>query len=60
MVKNVGGIDKIVRIILGAVLVVLAAMGIVGWWGYLGVILLITGFINFCPLYRLIRFSSRK
>ena len=51
MKTNVGGIDRILRIIVGAVLVVLAAMGTIGWWGYIGVVPLLTGLFRFCPLY---------
>ena len=49
---NVGGLDRMLRIALGLVLIVLAAMGIIGWWGWLGVIPLATGLLRFCPLYR--------
>lgn len=48
---NVGGLDRMLRIALGLVLIVLAAMGIIGWWGWLGVIPLATGLLRFCPLY---------
>lgn len=54
MKTNVGGIDRILRIIVGAVLVVLAAMGTIGWWGYIGVVPLLTGLFRFCPLYILL------
>lgn len=54
MKTNVGGIDRILRIIVGAVLVVLAAMGTIGWWGYIGVVPLLTGLFRFCPLYTLL------
>jgi hypothetical protein len=50
MKKNVGSTDRIIRIIIGL------AIGAVGyyyqsWWGLLGLIPLLTGLINFCPLY---------
>ena len=48
---NVGGIDRAFRIVVGLVLIALAATGIVGWWGWLGVIPLLTGVVRFCPLY---------
>lgn len=48
---NVGGLDRMLRIALGLFLIVLAAMGIIGWWGWLGVIPLATGLLRFCPLY---------
>ena len=34
MKLNVGGIDRILRIIVGLVLIALAATGTVGWWGF--------------------------
>ncbi|MFA5702456.1 MAG: DUF2892 domain-containing protein [Advenella sp.] len=54
MNKNVGGIDKLLRIIVGVVLIVLAITGTIGWWGYLGIIPLATGLLNFCPIYSII------
>jgi len=50
---NVGGLDRMLRIALGLILIVLAAMGFIGWWGWLGVIPLATGLLRFCPLYSL-------
>lgn len=38
MKANVGTIDRVLRAILGLVLIGLAATGTVGWWGWLGVI----------------------
>ena len=51
MKLNVGGIDRILRIIVGLVLIALAATGTVGWWGYIGVVPLLTGIFRFCPAY---------
>ncbi|NQE47066.1 YgaP family membrane protein [Herbaspirillum rubrisubalbicans] len=55
---NVGGMDRILRIVVGIVLVILAATGTVGWWGWLGLIALGTGLFRFCPLYPLLGISS--
>ncbi|WP_114652066.1 DUF2892 domain-containing protein [Polynucleobacter necessarius] len=55
---NVGDIDRILRISVGIVLVVLAANGIVGWWGWLGLIPLATGIFRFCPAYPLLGMNS--
>ena len=55
---NVGGIDRILRIVIGLVLVILAATGTVGWWGWLGLIPIGTGLFRFCPLYPLLGISS--
>ncbi len=54
MTANVGGIDRILRIVAGLVLIALAATGVVGVWGYLGVIVLATGVFRFCGAYTLL------
>jgi len=54
MKLNVGGIDRILRIVVGLVLVALAATGTVGLWGWIGVVPLLTGVVGLCPLYSLI------
>ena len=53
MTKNVGSIDRILRVVVGLVLITLAATGTVGWWGYLGVIPLATAAIGWCPAHTL-------
>lgn len=50
---NVGGIDRALRIIVGGILVALAATGQVGVWGWIGVVPLFTGIVKFCPAYLL-------
>jgi O-antigen ligase len=60
MKSNLGSVDRLLRLIVGAVLVVLALTGVIGAWGWLGIILLATGLINFCPLYRILGFSSDR
>ena len=54
MSKNVGGIDRVLRIVVGLVLIVLAAMGTIGVWGYIGVVPLLTGLVRTCPAYGLL------
>ncbi|NOU00766.1 MAG: DUF2892 domain-containing protein [Gallionella sp.] len=48
---NSGTIDRAVRIIAGLALIVLAATGTIGVWGYIGVVALLTGVFGFCPAY---------
>ncbi|UXZ55082.1 DUF2892 domain-containing protein [Halomonas sp. 7T] len=60
MKSNVGGIDKVARIVVGAVLIGLALTGTVGAWGWIGVVPLATGLFNFCPLYPLLGISTCK
>ena len=58
MKTNVGGIDRILRIVIGLVLIGLAATGTIGVWGWIGVVPLATAAMGFCPLYTLLGFSS--
>lgn len=60
MQANVGGIDKVVRIIVGVVLIAAAATSMIGWWGWLGAIPLLTGLFNFCPAYTLLGIKTCK
>lgn len=58
MKTNVGGIDRILRIVIGLVLIALAATGTVGVWGWIGVVPLATAALGFCPLYTVLGISS--
>lgn len=58
MKPNVGGLDRIIRIVLGVVLLGLAATGTVGWWGWLGVVPLATGALGWCPPYAILGFNT--
>jgi len=58
MKTNEGGVDRIVRIVLGIGLLLLTVVGPHTWWGLVGLIPLVTGFVGFCPLYRLAGIST--
>lgn len=58
MKHNVGGIDRILRIVVGLVLIGLAATGTVGLWGWIGVVPLGTGLLGTCPAYRLLGMNT--
>lgn len=58
MKLNVGGYDRIARIVLGLVLIGLAATGTVGAWGWIGILPLATGAIGWCPPYAIFGFST--
>jgi len=58
MKANVGTVDKVIRILLGAGLISLVFIGPQTPWGWVGVIPLATGLISFCPLYRLLGVST--
>lgn len=65
MKKNMGKADKILRILIGLLFLVLYITGTIG--GVLGIILLIlsvmfivTGFISYCPLYHPLGINTIK
>ena len=47
---NVGNLDRVLRILLGLALIVSAAIGAIGAWGFLGVVPLVTGIVASCPM----------
>jgi Protein of unknown function (DUF2892) len=55
---NVGNLDRALRMLLGFALIALAASGAIGWWGYVGIVLVITGAIAICPLYSLLGWGT--
>ena len=60
MKLNVGGIDRVLRILVGLALVIATAMGSLPAWGWIGVVPLVTGLVGFCPLYPILKISTRK
>jgi hypothetical protein len=58
MKLNVGGTDRIVRIVAGLALIGLTLTGNIGVWGWLGVVPLATGAIGWCPPYAIFGFNT--
>jgi len=58
MAYNVGGVDRILRIVVGLVLLVLAATHTVGIWGWVGVMPLVTGLLGRWPAYALFEIKT--
>lgn len=55
---NVGGIDRLLRIVVGIVLIALVFVGPKTPWGWVGLVPLLTGLFSTCPLYSLIGLNS--
>lgn len=53
MKANVGGVDRIMRIAAGVILIGLTLAGQIGIWGWVGIVPLLTGIFKFCPAYTL-------
>ena len=58
MKSNIGGIDRVLRMLVGLVLIGLAASGTVGIWGWIGIVPLATGLFRFCPAYLILGIST--
>ncbi|WP_439548971.1 YgaP family membrane protein [Falsiroseomonas sp.] len=54
MTRNVGSIDRGLRIAAGLALLGLGAFGPLGWWGLVGLVPLATGLMSSCPAYSLL------
>jgi hypothetical protein len=58
--KNVGTVDRAIRVIVGIALVAAAATGSLGAWAYIGIVPIFTGLMGACPAYSLIGLNTYK
>lgn len=56
--RNEGAADRVLRVILGVGLLSLALFGPQTYWGWLGLVPLVTGLIGSCPLYTLLGLNT--
>jgi hypothetical protein len=54
MKTNEGSIDRALRVIAGLVLIALTLTGVIGVWGWIGVVPILTGLLGWCPAYTLL------
>ena len=61
MKKNIGKTDRIIRLVLGlAILISPSFVGLNILWGLIGVVLIVTSLISFCPLYPVLGVNTRN
>jgi hypothetical protein len=60
MKKNIGSIERVVRIIAGLAILSLAFIGPQSPWAFFGVVPLLTGIVGWCPPYALFGISTCK
>ncbi|NMD09209.1 MAG: DUF2892 domain-containing protein [Phyllobacteriaceae bacterium] len=60
MSKNVGTIDRVLRVIIGVALLAFAFLSgsQYAWIGYIGVVPLLTAALGSCPLYSIVGLST--
>jgi len=60
MTKNVGVVDRGLRVVVGLALLTLVFIGPQTPWGWIGVVPLLTGLIGWCPAYQLFGIKTCK
>lgn len=60
MTKNIGGTERVLRVVAGLVLVALAATGQLGAWAWLDLVPVATGLVGWCPPYSLLGINTCK
>lgn len=58
MVNNVGNVDRMLRVVLGLVLIGLTLAGTIGVWGWIGLVPLATAAMGWCPAYTMLGLST--
>ena len=58
MNTNVGTVDRVLRIVLGLALIGATLLGLIGVWGWIGIVPILTGTFRFCPAYLPFGFST--
>ena len=58
MKRNLGNLDRIIRIVVGVALIAAAVTGQIGWWGWLGIVPLATALMGSCVLYSLLGINT--
>ena len=64
MINNMGMLDRIIRIILAIVVIVLYSMGQISGLaaiilGVIALIFIVTSLIGYCPMYQLLKISTK-
>ncbi len=57
---NVGNLDRIIRSLAGASLIGLTLAGIIGPWGWIGILVLMTVLFRSCPAYLVFGIRTRS
>lgn len=58
MTKNIGGVDRAIRIVVGLAILAVG-WSARSWWGLLGLLPLLTTVVSWCPLYVPFKISTR-
>ncbi len=60
MKQNIHNIERIIRVLLGIIILSLVFIGPESWWGLIGILPILTGLSGWCPPYQLLGISTCK
>lgn len=58
--KNIGNIERVIRVLVGLALLSLIFIGPQTEWGWVGLVPLLTGIVGWCPPYAMLGISTCK
>jgi len=58
--RNIGPVERGIRFALGFALITVAVVVPGAWWGYIGVVPVLTAIVGWCPLYTVIAAVRRR
>ncbi len=58
MKKNIGSVERVIRVVAGLAILSLAVIGPKSPWAFLGAVPLLTGLIGWCPPYAVLGIST--
>ena len=59
MQQNIGKTDKIIRVVIGLIIIAVGAY-FKSWWGAIGLLPILTAVVGWCGLYTILGISTRK
>jgi hypothetical protein len=60
MTRNIGAIDRVIRVVVGLAALSLIFVGPQTLWGLLGLVPLLTAIVGWCPPYAILGISTCK
>ena len=60
MTTNEGKTDRVIRVVVGLALIAMVFIGPQSPWGWIGAVLVLTGLVGYCPLYRVFGINTCK
>jgi len=58
--KNIGNIERVIRVLVGLAIIALVFVGPKTEWGWVGIVPLLTGIVGWCPPYAMFGISTCK